>query len=189
MHTIEPYYNWRHLYVAADDDRSPFYGREYSEFEFSNAIYDYYIHPQWDDFGSATLYAKILYVNYLTGYCIIELIGEWNDCLYNDIMYLKRNVADVLISNGIKKFILLGENVMNFHASDCDYYQEWFEDVGEGWIIFVNFRNHVIEEFAGAGIDRFLAASGSLNLMNWQNLTPGQMFENINMQIKKRLPI
>ena len=96
--------------------------------------------------GSATLYLKILYVNYDNGYCIIELLGEWNDCLYNDIMYLKRNIADDLMANGINKFILIGENVLNFHASDNDYYQEWFDDIEDGWISLVNFQDHVLLE-------------------------------------------
>ena len=39
------------------------------------------------------------------GFTIIELLGEWNDTLYNDIMYLKREVIDNLISNGIDNFI------------------------------------------------------------------------------------
>lgn len=56
MHTIEPFYRWIEDYNAADDERSPFYGREYSEFTYSQAIYDHYIHPQWDDFGSETLF-------------------------------------------------------------------------------------------------------------------------------------
>ena len=43
MHTIEPFYNWQHLYVAAQDPQSPFYGTEYSEFEFSKTIYNYYM--------------------------------------------------------------------------------------------------------------------------------------------------
>ncbi len=51
MHEIEPFYNWRHIYVSEEDERSPFYGRVYSEFEFSQTIYNYYIHPQWDEFG------------------------------------------------------------------------------------------------------------------------------------------
>jgi len=34
MHDIEPYYNWRHIYISEEDERSPFYKREYSEFEF-----------------------------------------------------------------------------------------------------------------------------------------------------------
>ena len=43
MHMIEPYFNWRNLYAAEEDERSPFYGREYSELYFSDAIYDHYI--------------------------------------------------------------------------------------------------------------------------------------------------
>ena len=61
MHTIEPYFNWRNYYRAEDDSRSPFYDREYSEFEFTDHIYDYAIHPQWDNFGSTTLFMKILF--------------------------------------------------------------------------------------------------------------------------------
>ena len=172
MHTIEPHYNWRHLYIASDDERSPFYNREYSEFEFTHSIYDYFIHPQWDEIGSATLYIKILFVNYDMGFCIIEMIGEWNDCLYNDIMFLKRNIADVLIEKGITKFILIGENVMNFHASDNDYYQEWFEDIEDGWIACINFREHVVEEFMRSHIDYYLALGGGLNNVIWRSNTP-----------------
>ena len=76
MHDIEPYYRWRSHYVASEDPRSPFHGRVYSEFQFTEKIYNYYIHPQWDGFGSATLYLKILYVDYDEGYAMIELIGE-----------------------------------------------------------------------------------------------------------------
>ncbi|MFC2101272.1 hypothetical protein ACFLRZ_05525, partial [Bacteroidota bacterium] len=96
MHNIEPFYLWQNYYNAAEDDKSPFYGRTYSEFEFSNTIYNYYIHPQWDEIGSETLYVKILFVNYEQTYCIIELIGEWNDALHNDIMLFKRNVLEIL---------------------------------------------------------------------------------------------
>jgi hypothetical protein len=189
MHNIEPHYNWRHLYIASEDSRSPFYGREYSEFEFSNTIYDHYIHPQWDSIGSSTLYVKLLYANYEKGFCILELIGEWNDCLYNDIMYLKREVADILIDNGIKEFILLGENVMNFHAAENDYYQEWTEDIGNGWIACINFREHIIEEFQGAYLDYFLAVGGPVNDIHWQNLTPIQLYNKVTSFITKRLPV
>lgn len=189
MHTIEPHYNWRHLYIASDDERSPFYNREYSEFEFTHSIYDYFIHPQWDEIGSATLYIKILFVNYEMGFCIIELIGEWNDCLYNDIMFLKRNIADVLIENGITKFILIGENVMNFHASDNDYYQEWFEDIEDGWIACINFREHVVEEFMRSHIDYYLALGGALNNVIWRSNTPNLVYEKVNSLMMKRLPV
>jgi hypothetical protein len=188
MHNIEPYYNWQHLYVDAEDPESPFYGREYSEFEFSNTIYNYYIHPQWDDFGSETLYVKILFVDYDEKYAIIEFIGEWNDAINNDIMLLKRDMVDELSRLGVNKFILIGENVLNFHASDDSYYEEWFDDNGEaGWIALLNFREHVLKEFRGAGIDYYFISGGELDEFDWRKFSPGQVFGNVSKVIKKRL--
>jgi len=43
MHEIEPYFNWRDYYIAAEDKLSPFYKRKYSEFHFTHKIYNYYI--------------------------------------------------------------------------------------------------------------------------------------------------
>ena len=105
MHEIEPYFQWRHLYMAEEDPRSIFYGRAYSEFEFSTTVYNYYIHPQWDDFGSRTLFVKVIMADYEEGYAVIELIGEWNDAIENDVMTLKREVIDKLEAHGIYKFI------------------------------------------------------------------------------------
>ena len=187
MHDIEPYYSWRHLYIADEDKRSPFYNRQYSEFEFSHAVYDHFIHPQWDGIGSTTLYIKILYTNYDQGLSIIELLGEWNDCLYNDIMFLKRNIIELLIEEGIQKFILIGENVLNFHASEDDYYQEWFDEIEEGWIVGINFREHVIREFENANLDYYIAFGGKFNAFNWRGYTPVKLFENINDLIIKLL--
>ena len=140
MHDIEPFFNWRHLYTAEEDERSPFYGRAYSEFEFSQTVYNYYIHPQWDEFGSRTLYLKILFADYEQHFVIIELIGEWNDAIENDIMTLKRDIIDKLEAEGISRYILIAENVLNFHSGDRDYYQEWFEEVtdDEGWVVALN---------------------------------------------------
>jgi len=187
MHDIEPYYSWRHLYIASEDERSPFYEHENSEFEFTNAIYNHYIHPQWDEFGSATLYLKILYADYHRAYAIIELLGEWNDCLYNDIMFLKRDVVDVLVENGIKKFILIGENVLNFHSSEDDYYQEWSEDIEDGWIVAVNFRQHVIQEFVNANIDYYIAFGQPFDTFEWRTFSPEQFFAKIDGSMLKRL--
>jgi hypothetical protein len=187
MHNIEPYYSWRNIYIASEDERSPFYGREYSEFEFTNSVYNHLIHPQWDSIDSSTLYIKLLYANYESGFCIIELIGEWNDTLHNDIMYLKRNVVEILTENGINKFILIGENVMNFHSSDDSYYQEWFEDIEDGWIAAINFRPHVIDEFQHANLDYYMAFGGALDVMNWRVFNPKQLFERISMLMIRRL--
>ncbi|PKP29625.1 MAG: hypothetical protein CVU00_14715 [Bacteroidetes bacterium HGW-Bacteroidetes-17] len=187
MHSIEPYYSWRHLYIASEDKRSPFYRREYSEFEFSNAVYNYYIHPQWDEIGSSTLYAKLLFVDYEKGYCVIEFIGEWNDLLHNDVMELKKNLIDVLTINDIHKFILLGEHVMNMHSDENDYYQEWFDEIEDGWIVGLNFRDHVIKEFENARIDYYISFGGKFDEFNWKVYRPDQLFEQIDKLMMKRL--
>ncbi|WP_256012746.1 hypothetical protein [Desertivirga xinjiangensis] len=187
MHDIEPYYRWRDDYIAAEDDRSPFFQTEYSEFEFDKMIYNYYIHPQWDYFGSQTLYMKILFVDYDKQYSIIEFLGEWNDTLYNDIMLLKREIIELMMHEGINKFILIGENILNFHSSDDSYYEEWFQDVEDGWIAGVNFREHVIDEFKRNNIDYYINFGGSLDEMQWRNLKPIQFFKRIEEQLTKRL--
>lgn len=187
MHTIEPHYLWRDYYIASEDERSPFFGREYSEFEFTNAIYNHLIHPQWDDIESPTLFIKILMVDYDEAYAIIELIGEWNDLLHNDIMYLKRNIIDELTNEGIDKFIMIGENVLNYHYSDDSYYEEWFDDVEDGWIAFINFREHLLEDFHKANIDYYVMTSGQLNDLNWRTYLPQNFFEKIKQLVNRRL--
>ena len=186
MHTIEPYWNWRNLYAAELDEQSPFYGREYSETFYTDAIYDHYIHPQWDNIGSATLFIKILYVEYEDQFAIIVLIGEWNDTLNNDIMTLKRDIIDALIDAGINKFIIVGESVMNFHSSDDCYYEEWFEDVEDGWIAALNFRQHVLNDFTSTGIDNYLIYGGALNDFEWTTFRPLQLFQKIEKMVEKR---
>jgi len=187
MQDLEPFYNWRHLYVASEDELSPFYEREYSEFEYSSRIYNFFIHPQWDDMGSETLYIKILFVDYELSFAIIEMIGEWNDVIGNDIMFLKRDIIDVLISEGINNYILIGENVLNFHASEDDYYEEWFSDIEDGWIVGLNFRDHVITEFEQNNIDQYILFSERFDAFNWRKYQPIQLFEVINLFMSKRL--
>jgi hypothetical protein len=189
MHTIEPYWNWRSYYTAEEDPRSPFYGRRYSEFEFTNQLYDHCVHPQWDEFGSPSLFIKLLYVDYQSGYAIIELFGEWNDCLHNDIMFLKRDIADHLIALGINKFILIGENVLNFHYSDDCYYEEWFEDVSEtdGWIALVNFNDHVVKEFDEVNADSYFVLGGRLQDVAWRTKKPAKVFASVSAYVNRRL--
>lgn len=189
MHQLEPFYNWRDLYVASEDPASPFYGEQYSEFTLSNAIYNHLIHPQWDVFDSATLYLKLLYVGYDEEFAIIELIGEWNDTIYNDIMYLYRNVIEELMLHDIKHFILIGENVLNYHADTTDYYEEWFDNLEDGWIVGLNFRDHVVAEFCSENIDYYIAFSGGFDDFNWRGFMPDQLFEKINSIMTKRLEI
>jgi hypothetical protein len=189
MHDIEPYYNWRGYYVASEDPYSPFFEREYSEFEFSSKIYNYYIHPQWDSFGSQTLFMKVLYCHYENGFAIIELIGEWNDLLYNDIMFLKREVIELMMQEGISKFILIGENILNFHFADDSYYDEWFDEVSDndGWIALMNVRDHVLADMDDAHIDRYFVSGGKLNEVKWRTMNPDQLFESVERHVMRRL--
>jgi hypothetical protein len=187
MQDIEPFYNWRELYISSEDVRSPFYEREYSEFEYTHTIYNYYIHPQWDYMGSPTLFIKIIFADYESSFAIIELIGEWNDAINNDIMILKRDIVDELIRHGINKFVIVGENVLNFHSSDDCYYEEWLDDVEEGWIAGINFRDHVLKEMSDTNIDYYITFGGEFNDMDWRTYSPFQLLERIENVIGRRL--
>ncbi|MCX6312106.1 MAG: hypothetical protein NT084_10795 [Bacteroidetes bacterium] len=187
MHQIEPYFNWRHFYIAEEDEKSPFFGREYSEFEFTNQLYNFLIHPQWDEFGSSSLFMKIIFADYDLKCCVIELLGEWNDALNNDIMIIKRDIVEELQLHGINKFIFIGENVLNFHYSDDSYYEEWFEEVEDGWIALVNFQPHALAEMKKARIDWYLHWGGPLDELPWRTYTPAQLLEVVDDIIRKRI--
>jgi hypothetical protein len=188
MHDIEPYYKWRDYYIASEDERSPFYGRSYSEFTFSNRVYNYMIHPQWDEFGSHTLYSKILYAQYDLGFAIIELIGEWNDCITNDIMYLKRNIVDRLQKEGIRKFILICENVLNFHGDEDVYYEEWWEEAMDegGWVVMLNLLDHVEREMVETQLDNYLYLGEEFNDFSWRKWLPPLLLPKIEDMIDQR---
>jgi hypothetical protein len=184
---IEPFYNWRDHYRADEDERSPFYGAVSPDEAVINRLYDQLLHPEWDAFGAATLYAKVLMADYRRGYAVIEFIGEWNDAVHNDVMFLKRDVIDPMLAEGIRRFILLGENVLNFHADADDYYAEWYEEVAEdgGWIAALNFREHVREEMEVAGIPRYFLMNREF--IAWRTFTPWALAERVDAAVTRRL--
>jgi hypothetical protein len=189
MHDIEPFYLWRDYYIASEDELSPFYNRLYSEFEFKDKIYNFYIHPQWDNFGSSTLYCKVLFADYENQFAIIEFIGEWNDAVHNDIMELKRAVLEQLTEEGIVKFILIGENVLNFHASDDLYYEEWYDEIKEegGWIVPLNFRAHVLTEMRQARLHYYFNINELYNDLSWRKFKPYDLFVLIENLLLKSI--
>ncbi|MCA0363633.1 MAG: hypothetical protein LCH67_06290 [Bacteroidetes bacterium] len=186
MHDIEPFYSWQRYYLPYEDPKSPFFQLEETT-EYHNTVYGYYLHPYWDEIGSETLYCKLIMVNYLQKYAVIELIGEWNDTLHNDVMYLKRFLIDKLLKNGIKYFLLLGDNLLQFHGGEDDYYEEWFEDVEDGWIAAINFRDFILEEFSKFRLDFYFNYGGTLQIQNWRTLKPDQLFSLVNSLIVRRL--
>jgi hypothetical protein len=186
MQNIEPYYNWRHMYVAEEDERSPFFGRTYSEFEYSQTLYNYYIHPQWDEFGSKTLYMKILFADYEMQFAIIELLGEWNDAIENDIMNLRRDITDNLYKKGLTHFIFIAENVLNFHSSDDSYYEEWHEQLEDhnGWVVILNMPEQSKYDFKRARLTNYVEL---MEMEQWRTLKPELIYQTIELFINKRL--
>lgn len=183
MHQIEPFSNWSNLYNCEEDPRSLFYNQANKREFYQNTIYNYYIHPEWDYFGSQTLYLKILFVDYKKHFCIIECIGEWNDAIENDIMRLKRNVIDNLLLSKIYHFILITENVLNFFSSDEEYYLEWQEEIQEygGWVSIVNLPEQSKYEFKKIV---FQANLNFLELPQWRTQSPQDLFKGIQKQLK-----
>jgi hypothetical protein len=187
MHTIEPYANWLVYYDSSADERSPFFCKEYNHDVYTDTVYGYYIDPAWDSFGSETLYLKTLYTDYEQRYVILEMIGEWNDAIHNDIMILKRQFLELLVAEGIDKFILIGEHILNFHGSNDAYYEEWFDDVDDGWIALVCTPEFVLEEMKRFDIDRYVNMQGSLQITNWRTMTPSRLFDAVDALIRRRL--
>ena len=173
MHDIEPFFRWRDSYIASEDPQSPFYGHVNSEFEFSDAIYNYVIHPQWDSCGSPTLFLKVIFVDYDRQFALIELLGEWNDAVQNDVMFLKREVINPMIDSDITKFIFFCDNLLNFHAADDDYYQEWYDEICEsdGWIAFLDTFDHVADEM-GDAISQYTHFGAEFNGLPWREMMP-----------------
>jgi hypothetical protein len=186
MHEIEPFYNWQKYYLPYEDTKSPFFEKEEIN-QYRNTVYSYYLHPDWDEIGSETLYLKVLMVNYSLKYAVIELIGEWNDTLHNDVMYLKRNIVDVFLKQGIKHFVLIGENLFQFHGGEDDYYVELFEDGEDGWIVADNVRDFILTEFSRFRLDYYINYGGTLQIENWRTLKPDQLFSLIQTLIQRRL--
>ncbi len=191
MHNIEPFYRWREEYAVEDDEKSPFYGCTYTDWK---QVYNYLLHPLWDDFESNTLYLKILIADYEENYAIIELIGEWNDAVENDIRFLKRNVIETMLDAGISKYILLMDNVLNFHGDGDDYYEEWAEECQDafngGWIVMLNTFDHVADELHGNRLDNYVHFGQDYNDFNWRQYTPKailKMVEQLMKGGKKRL--
>ena len=81
MHKIMPFERWNQYYNSSYDEKSPFAGKKYNYDVYSENIYGYYIDPAWDFIGSETLYIKIIYADYDTGFAVMEMLGEWNDAI------------------------------------------------------------------------------------------------------------
>ena len=101
------------------------------------------------------------------------------------IRYLS-NKENMAMSEGIYKFILIAENVLNFHSGDKDYYEEWLEDVEAkgGWIVCINMPEQTQYDFRRAKLDRYI---GLMELPDWRIFKPFHLFKRVSAQLEKRL--
>ena len=123
------------------------------------------------------------------GYAIIELIGEWNDCLHNDIATIKREIIDYLIGQGIYRYVLCCDNVLNFHGSDDSYYEEWWDDIKEdnGWIVFLNIHEHVRDEMESMRLQYYCNFGDAFQDFNWRRSHPKQVIPVIEAILHKSI--
>ena len=117
---------------------------------------------------------------------MIELIGEWNDAIENDIMTFKREVIDKLFDYKICKFILIAENVLNFHSGDKDYYEEWNDEVNEenGWIVALNMPEATQYDFKKRKLHQIIEL---VEMEDWRSYKPYHLFKKIDQMILGRL--
>jgi len=188
MHDLEPFGGWRYLYDQDQDRLSPLYGQGLTEMGY-HLLYDHVIHPNWDSMGSETLYVKILYIDDHLGFAVIEMIGEWNDAIGNDIMWLKRELIDPVLKRGIQKFILLGNNVLNYYGDEDAYYEEWSEDSPEGWVIGMGFRSHITEEWERLGLSRYMHFGEDWTDDMWRTRHPLQLYWAVSARLNPGLNI
>lgn len=129
---------------------------------------------------------KILFADYEAGYVIIELIGEWNDAIENDIMTLRREITDELYKQGITKFILIAENVLNFHSSSDDYYEEWREQLADdnGWVTILDMPEQTQYDFRRARLTNFISL---IDFPQWRTLKPDVVFQQVDNEMMKLL--
>ena len=101
-------------------------------------------------------------------------------------MELKREVIDKLMTEGICKFILIPENVLNFHSSDKEYYQEWFDEVSEenGWIVALNMPEATQYDFRKKKLNYYIEL---MEFPEWRVYKPYHLFKKIDDELMKRL--
>lgn len=101
-------------------------------------------------------------------------------------MTLRRDVTDQLYKKGITKFIIIAENVLNFHSSDDSYYEEWREQLEDehGWITVLNMPDQSKYDFKKARFTNYIELN---ELPQWRTIKPEAVFQLIDHEMLKRL--
>ena len=101
-------------------------------------------------------------------------------------MTLRRDITDNLYALGINKYMLIAENVLNFHSSDADYYDEWKEQIEEdgGWIVILNMPEQSQYDFKKARLTNYVTL---MNFEGWRTLKPEVVFGQVDNEVIRRL--
>ncbi|NCW88785.1 MAG: hypothetical protein EBV71_07875, partial [Chitinophagia bacterium] len=83
---------------------------------------------------------------------------------------------------GICFFILIAENVLNYHYDSSDYYEEWSEDVEDrgGWVVCLNLPPQTLREFQQHRLNRYLSLQ---DLPDWRIYKPYHLFKKLSLQL------
>lgn len=191
MVAIQPFYHWREYYDPELDRKSPFHYPRYQDTMQFSVSYNQVIHPEWEDIGSEGLFMKVLFADYYEGCAILEGMGDWNDCTDIDIKSILENLIHPLFQEGVSRFLLIGENILNFHGDYPDYYEEirdLLEDDG-GYFMLLNLRQHVIEEMKSHEVNHFTWMGEQMQLVNWRTMQPLHVVAAAEEKITKQLSI
>jgi MFS superfamily sulfate permease-like transporter len=101
-------------------------------------------------------------------------------------MVFRREIIDPLFAEGITRFIIIAENVLNFHSSERDYYEEWFENVTDenGWIVCLNMPEATQHDFRKMKLNYYVELR---EMHDWRRYQPEALFKLIDNELKKRL--
>ena len=89
--------------------------------------------------------------------------------------------SSYVLANHIYKYVLVCENVLNFHGSDDCYYEEWYEDVCEedGWICLINTLDHVEQEMKDTRLQYYINFGDLYSNLNWRAQKPQNVFKTV----------
>ena len=79
--------------------------------------------------------------------------------------------------------------MLNFHGESEDYYDEWYNDIIDegGWIAFVNFNAHVLEEIMSENIHYYMHSNQELQSLNWRKYSPDKLLVLVEDKLLRAL--
>jgi hypothetical protein len=105
----------------------------------------------------------------------------------NDFKLFTENCLLAFTAAGIDKFILICENVFNIYLENDEYYNAFQDEIPDGWIALIRARDAVLEEITRYGLSGVFYWTKELDLMSWRKMKPDDIFEKINVSMRKAL--